>query len=69
MTNSAPYFDELHDYFELEVDEYASKMIDKVENMRTLSLLTQAIVAGTYRPEDATDFFDRLSTKYLTLQR
>ena len=67
MTNSAPYFDEFHDFFEFEIDEYASKNIDKVNDMGTLSLLTQAIVAGTYRPENTNDFFDRLSARYLTL--
>ena len=67
VTNSEPYFDELHDYFESEIDGYAVDQIEKINDVETLQLLTQALVSATYRPSNCQEFFDRLSSRYLAL--
>jgi len=40
VTKSEPYFDELQDYFESEIDGFASSQIENVKDIYTLSLLT-----------------------------
>lgn len=48
---------------------YARNQIETIDDLQTLRNLAQATVKATYRPDEAEEFFDRLSARYLKLQR
>lgn len=69
VTKSEPYFDELHDFYEFEIDHFAAASIEKIRKTETLKRMTQALVTSNYKPADAAGFFSRLCGRYLDLAR
>ena len=65
VTLHEPYFDELHDFYELEIDDFAGQKIDQIEHVVVLKSLTSALLRAKYRPDRAPDFFSRLSDRSL----
>ena len=68
VTNQAPYFDELHDFYEREIDGFVAEHISKKNDLHidVTKMIADAIVSGTYRPENIHDFMDHLCNKYLS---
>ena len=69
VTLQEPYFDELHDFYELEIDGFAGQNIDRIDHAVVLKSLTSALLRAKYRPADAPLFFSRLGERTLELLR
>ena len=68
VTKQAPYFDELHGFYEREIDGFVAQQVASNRNMPVdmIRMIAESTVYGTYRPNDTHAFMDRLTENYLS---
>ena len=45
-----PYLDELHDFYETEVDQYLRDKVDEVDELKYMVRLSKALRTAMYKP-------------------
>ena len=56
VTSAEPYFDELHDFYEVQIDGFtdiSAGYIESLERAEAVQRLSQTLIRAKYRPADA----------------
>ena len=50
VVTKEPYFDELHDFYQMEIDHFIPSVLEKVKSLATLFHVAKAVKDSKYRP-------------------